>query len=244
MQHTIIGPDAFLNRQVDLYYHDNYYGYKSPKNRLVYLNVLKNDLLLRNEDEIMESEALAAAVLSRDLVQLVQQYGALTVCGIPRSKSERSYDYWQMGLKRAIRRAVSSNRYLHDGLDYIERRVDTLCTHLSRSGRGGEGESPRPGLIGDTCIFSRNIAGKHIVLVDDIYTPGVGIDEDCIQALLNLRASNVIMYAYGYTVKNETRYSSYDSGITLADLESSTPSASFGTQRSSYASDAEFDFFN
>ena len=60
---------------------------------------------------------------------------------------------------------------------------------------------PRPGLLRDTCSLSPAIAGKRIVLVDDIYTPGVGIDEDGVQALFDAGASSVILYTFGYTVK-------------------------------------------
>ena len=51
----------------------------------------------------------------------------------------------------------------------------------------------------DTCRLSGDIAGKNIVLVDDIYTAGVGIDEDGVQALFDAGAASVIMYALGCT---------------------------------------------
>ena len=56
--------------------------------------------------------------------------------------------------------------------------------------------------------MSPRIAGKNILLVDDIYTPGVGIDEDAIQAVLDCGANSVIFYAVGHTAKgaNYHRY--------------------------------------
>ena len=79
------------------------------------------------------------------------------------------------------------------------------CTHQSFWGHGGDGERPRPGLIRDTCNLSVDIAGKNIVLVDDIYTAGVGIDEDGVQALLDAGAKSVIMYAFGCTARRGYR---------------------------------------
>ena len=48
---------------------------------------------------------------------------------------------------------------------------------------------------------------KNIVLVDDIYTAGVGIDEDGVQALLDAGATSVIMYAFGCTASRGYRKS-------------------------------------
>ena len=140
-------------------------------------------------------------VMAADLAELVHKYGPLTVCGIPRSKRESIYPAEKMGLKRAIRKAVASIPQLTDGLDYIVRHTNTKCTHRSYWGHGGDGEMPRPGLLRDTCSLSPAIAGKRIVLVDDIYTPGVGIDEDGVQALFDAGARSVILYTFGYTVK-------------------------------------------
>ena len=150
---------------------------------------------------VPKSELEAAQVLAADLSELVRKYGPFTVCGIPRSKRESIYPAEKMGLKRAIRKAVASIPQLTDGLDYIVRHTNTKCTHRSYWGHGGDGEMPRPGLLRDTCSLSPAIAGKRIVLVDDIYTPGVGIDEDGVQALFDAGARSVILYTFGYTVK-------------------------------------------
>ena len=204
MQHGKIGLDKFLDKDIDLYFHDHYYGFSSLENRLVYINCLKNDR--RDYDTVIaECEDIAAKVLLVDLSQLVKIYGPLTVCGIPRSKKDIVYPAEMMGLKRAIRKAVARSPKLFDGLDYIVRHTNTLCTHLSYWRRGGAGEGPRPGLLRDTCHLSAEIAGKNIVLVDDIYTAGVGIDEDGVQALLDAGAKNVIMYTFGCTASRGYR---------------------------------------
>lgn len=204
MLHGKIGKDVFLDRDVDLYFHAHYYGFSSTENEIKYVNYLKNDR--RNYDQLIaKCEDMAAEVLAADLAQLVEIYGPLTVCGVPRSKNEKSYSAEKMGLKRAIRKAIAKNDALSDGLDYIVRHTNTLCTHRSYWGYGGDGEGPRPGLLRDTCYISSEIAGKNIVLVDDIYTAGVGIDEDGVQALLNAGAKSVIMYTFGCTASRGYR---------------------------------------
>ena len=55
------------------------------------------------------------------------------------------------------------------------------------------------------CNISAEVAGKNIVLVDDIYTAGVGIDEDGVQALLDAGARSVIMYTFGCTASRGYR---------------------------------------
>lgn len=204
MLHGKIGKDAFLDRDVDLYFHAPYYGFSSSENTLRYINYLKNDR--RDFDKLIaQCEDRAASVLAADFAELVGIYGPLTVCGIPRSKRESVYPPEKMGLKRAIRKAIAMNSNLSDGMDYIVRHTNTLCTHRSYWGYGGDGEGPRPGLIRATCHLSSEIAGKNIVLVDDIYTAGVGIDEDGVQALLDSGAKSVIMYTFGCTASRGYR---------------------------------------
>lgn len=204
MLHGKMGKDAFLDRDIDLYFHAHYYGFSSAENTIRYVNYLKNDR--RDFDKLIAaSEDRAAAVLAADLAELVGVHGPLTVCGIPRSKREDAYPPEKMGLKRAIRKAITMNPNLSDGLDYIVRHTNTLCTHRSYWGYGGDGEGPRRGLMHDTCNISAEVAGKDIVLVDDIYTAGVGIDEDGVQALLDAGARSVIMYTFGCTASRGYR---------------------------------------
>ena len=135
MLHGKMGKDAFLDRDIDLYFHAHYYGFSSAENTIKYVNYLKNDR--RDFDKLIAaSEDRAAAVLAADLAELVGVYGPLTVCGIPRSKREDAYPPEKMGLKRAIRKAITMNPNLSDGLDYIVRHTNTLCTHRSYWGYG------------------------------------------------------------------------------------------------------------
>ena len=173
---------------------------------MLYLTNLKNDIPpYHTPDVIRQSEAELAQVLRNDLAGIISVYGAMTVCGVPRSKRESSYPFSQMGLKRTIR-AVAHELGMEDGMDYIIRNTDTVCTHRARSGHGGAGEMPRPGLLKDTCRLSSDIRGRDILLVDDIYTANVGIDEDAIQAMYDMGAKSVIFYAVGCTWKRENAF--------------------------------------
>lgn len=195
-----VNNDTGVSVRVAGYYHDKYYGMSSPDNRIRFVNVLKNDRRNVPPAAIRQNEKLLADAIHDDLVCITQMYGRLTLCGVPRSKRENSYPWDKMGLKRALRQAAAENPLLDDGMDFIVRHTDTRCTHRDRWGYGGEGELPRPGLIEDTCHLSADIAGKDVLLVDDIYTPNCGIDEDAICAVLNAGARSVVFYAIGYTV--------------------------------------------
>lgn len=87
-----------------------------------------------------------------------------------------------------------------DGTHDIIRHTDTATTHLARSGHGGSGELPYVGITKDTCNISDDVIGQDILLIDDLYTKTVNIDEDCIQALLDKGAKSVIFYSIGKTL--------------------------------------------
>jgi len=188
--------------------HDWYYTMNDPRNTMRFITNLKNDIPPYHAPEVIHrSEIELYNVLREDFSRIIARDrqcgddGRFVVCGVPRSKREASYPYSQMGLKRTIRRAVTGFENLLDGLDYIVRHTDTKCTHRARSGHGGAGEMPRLGLIKDTCHLSGSIYGQKILLVDDIYTAGVGIDEDAIGALYGAGAREVVFYSVGFTKK-------------------------------------------
>ena len=56
---------------------------------------------------------------------------------------------------------------------------------------------PYPGITSETCEISSHTRGKNILLIDDLYTKTVNIDEDAIQALFDNGAKNVYFYAVG-----------------------------------------------
>jgi len=56
---------------------------------------------------------------------------------------------------------------------------------------------PYAGITQKTCTLNKNIKDKDILLIDDIYTADVNIDEDAIQALMDKGAKSVTFYAVG-----------------------------------------------
>ena len=62
------------------------------------------------------------------------------------------------------------------------------------------GNLPYVGITKDTCSVDANlIKDKNIILVDDIYTEGVNVAEDCIKFLFDSGAKNVILYTIAKT---------------------------------------------
>ena len=62
---------------------------------------------------------------------------------------------------------------------------------------------PYKGITAKTCeIKARAIKEKNILLVDDIYTEGINVAEDCIQALLDFGAKSVTLYVIARTRSN------------------------------------------
>lgn len=101
------------------------------------------------------------------------------------------------------------NRKFIDGVDYINRIKDVSTTHLVNSPLAQiylpnlcKCDKPYPGITKDSCFISDKVANQTILLIDDIYTLGVGVVEDCIQALYDKGAKRVIFYVVGRTEKS------------------------------------------
>lgn len=196
--------DGILFTPVVAYFHDFYTKWCDLENPVRFLFTLKNDDGTRPHNQISEAMYLLHDILEEDfkLLSALHPEKTFTVCGVPRSKAEGNYRKDQMGLKRTIRHAALVAG-LRDGLEYLVRTTDTFTTHRKRCVEGGGmGELPRKGLVHDTCCLSPEIAGKDIILVDDIYTRTVGIDEDAIQAVFDCGARSVTFYAVGYTKRS------------------------------------------
>ena len=103
--------------------------------------------------------------------------------------------------KFTIREVISQLSEFIDGTDFIIRHTDTRTTHRDRAGYGGNGDLPFPGITQETCTISEEVVEKNILLIDDLYTKSINIDEDVIQALLDENANTVFFYAIGRTVK-------------------------------------------
>lgn len=195
MRKFTIHKNEYLNRPITGYYHTNYLRYKQPGNP-DYLNDLKNTFDDYPKQKLERASQELYQVLKQDLQQFDRN---LTISVVPRSKSIDSYSNKQLLFKLVVKQLIKELGF-NDGTDHIIRHTDTKTTHLSRSGYGGNGDLPYPGITKDTCDVSSKVNGKNILLIDDIYTTNVNIDEDAIQTLLDYNAKSVIFYSVGKTI--------------------------------------------
>ena len=140
-------------------------------------------------------------ILSNDLPQILSytNFSSLTVCVVPRAKKDSYYKNDQLYFRQIINDLVNKLNGFQNGTDYIKRHTNTKTTHL-RGEEGGDGDLPYINITKNTCTISKEVQNKYILLIDDIYTKSVNIDEDVIQALLDNGAKSVIFYAIGKTV--------------------------------------------
>lgn len=195
---TISSNEKYLKNNVQSYYHTYYTRYKQLGNP-DYLNDLKNtfnDFSNENLEKLDNAIQQLYDVLKNDLSSFNRN---LTICIVPRSKSEDTYDYNQLLFKEVIQDLINELNF-KDGSDYIVRHTDTKTTHLAHSQHAGDGDMPYPGITKETCKISNKVNGKDILLIDDIYTKNVNIDEDAIQALFDNYANSIVFYAVGKTV--------------------------------------------
>lgn len=199
---------TFLTKKVQAYYHDDYHG-GNPELRDTtgtvenIITTLKNQFKDKSKEVLIQAGKNMIAILNKDLPQILRATGLeeLVVCAIPRSKAENTYTNVQLLFKKAIEGSVKDLDKFIDGTDYIVRHSDTRTTHMDKSGYGGEGNLPYPGITKDTCTISDKVRGKDILLIDDLYTASVNIDEDAIQALFDNGARSVIFYSLGKTIR-------------------------------------------
>ena len=199
---------TFLTKKVQAYYHDDYHG-GDPELRDTtgtvenIITTLKNQFKDKSKEVLIQAGKNMIAILNKDLPQILRATGLeeLVVCAIPRSKAENTYTNVQLLFKKAIEGSVKDLDKFIDGTDYIVRHTDTRTTHMDKSGYGGIGNLPYPGITKDTCTISDKVRGKDILLIDDLYTASVNIDEDAIQALFDNGARSVTFYSLGKTIK-------------------------------------------
>lgn len=194
---------VFLNQPTDAFYHADYSGGGQWKIQGTIENIivtLKNDIkpypsaVLQNVSQQLENILLVDLPL---ISQLIEKEN-LTICVIPRAKI--NYNPNQLLFKSTISNVANHLNSFNNGVNYIIRNADTITTHRHKAGFGGIGNLPYPGITKDTCTISNQVRGKDILLIDDLYTHSVNIDEDAIQALLDNGANSVIFYSVGKTV--------------------------------------------
>jgi hypothetical protein len=199
----VILPNHFLKRKTQAYYHIDYVGYLQPFNP-DFINVLKNQDGSTNSEKLYHAQAELKDILLNDIVQIYSTAGVspLTICVIPRAKAETEYQPQQLLFRATIKEAVEQLKQrfhysLEDGTNYIIRHTNTRTTHLQD--HDIDGEKPYPRITCETCTISENVYGKSILLIDDIYTSNVNIDEDAIQALYDSGARKVLFYTIAKT---------------------------------------------
>ena len=208
MTHFTIAKNRFLSQDIEAYYHTEFGGVQHPNNPN-YLYKLKNDPHHNWTDtHLQQAQQQFLQVLLTDLPSILNNVGfrQLAVCVVPRAKADSTYQPNQLLFKATVRDAINQlgNGFV-DGTDFIERHTNTKTTHLRKPMEGfvNDGSEPYPGISSDTCNISKSISGCDILLIDDIYTKTVNIDEDMIQALLTNGANTVTFYAIGYTIQRQ-----------------------------------------
>ena len=199
----VILPNHFLKRKTQAYYHIDYVGYLQPFNP-DFINVLKNQDGSTNSEKLYHAQTELRDVLLNDIAQIYSTAGVspLTICVIPRAKAETEYQPQQLLFRATIKETIEQLKQkfhysLEDGTNYIIRHTNTRTTHLQD--HDTDGEKPYPRITCETCTISENVYGKSILLIDDIYTSNVNIDEDAIQALYDNGARKVLFYTIAKT---------------------------------------------
>lgn len=201
MEHFIITQNDYLKKDTQAYYRCYYTTYRTEGNP-DFINHLKNQFRNTNVLILQNAENELIKVLQEDLPEIKRLHNTnLTVCVVPRAKTESQYSDNQKLFKRVISSVVDKLSGFANGTNYMIRETNTRTTHLNKSGFGGDGDMPYKGITKDTCKISSDVRGKDILLIDDIYTRGVNIDEDAIQTLLDNGAKSVIFYAVAKTYK-------------------------------------------
>lgn len=202
MKNFTIEANSFLNEDTVAYYHDDYHPGKWGKEGCIenIICTLKNDITPFHESILQNRSQLLSVILKQDLPQILRhsKFQNLTVCVVPRAKVNYQKD--QLLFSKTISDVVSKLPGFINGTNFIRRILDTRTTHRNKFGYGGNGPLPYEGITINTCNISEEVKGKDILLIDDLYTETINIDEDAIQALLDKGAKSVTFYAIGKTI--------------------------------------------
>lgn len=200
LKRFLIRKNDFLDKDIQSYYSCDYIGYRAEGNP-DFINNLKNQFDTADRLTIQNAKDELLEILYNDLPRIRALHNTkLSVCVVPRAKSENFYSDNQKVFRRTISEMICRIDGFEDCTKFIVRQINTRTTHMDKSGYGGDGDTPYMGITKATCNISNDVNGRDILLIDDIYTKGVNIDEDVIQSLLEIGANSVIFYAVGRTV--------------------------------------------
>lgn len=210
MQPFTIYENDYLSKPITAYFNRFYTGYKLPNNP-DFINVLKNNFNNELKNNLLEAQKEVENILYKD-IPLIMKYNNWNECvlvSVPRAKAKETYFESQLLFITAISNAANIISNVIDGTDAIIRHTNTKTTHLrsdvgrisiAGSVQGNDGSSPYPGITKDTCnIDKKYIQNKNVILIDDVYTKSINIDEDCLQTLLELNPKELIFYSIAYT---------------------------------------------
>jgi len=199
-----ISKNNFLKQDIEAFYRDQYndsgylldfkntYGKPEKTDTESYRKKILQDL--------DNASSTLKKILKKDLPKILKNssHNSLTVCVVPRAKAQKEYNENQLKFKSRVSMLVNSLDYFDNGTDYIIRHSNTKTTHFKEEtppNYNNDFPEPSEGITLKTCNISSDVKDKNILLIDDIYTHGVNIDEDAIQALLDEGANSVIFYA-------------------------------------------------
>lgn len=208
----IIPTNKFLRKEINAYFHDYYITARKGGGEF-------SDMILDIKNNGTDTvKCNISNIIAKDLDKIIEinkvyQKERPIVLAVPRSKPD---SFWKrcelqfrptilMGLERSLWTINGKNdRWMVNGTHYLIRILETKTTHLAHLDiPTNNGPEPYPGITKDTCQLTGDVLEKSIILIDDIYTEGKGIDEDCIQFLLDNGADNVILYTLGMTKRSE-----------------------------------------
>ena len=200
-----ITPNDFLTTEICGYSHDFYIPMKLGGGKTSKLILtIKNSFGDAAHNEIEAAKTEISKVIKFDLDKIIKrhQFEKPIAIVVPRSKPDNYWNNTQLQFRPAVAAGILQSNLIIDGTQYLTRCAATQTTHIAHlNNTQNTGEPPYPGITKDTCRLNENIVNKNVILIDDIYTVGVGVDEDCVQFLLDNGAASVILYTLGITIK-------------------------------------------
>lgn len=199
MKKHMIPKNSYLSDDTVCYYNRDYIGYQKHGNP-DFINRLKNMTGRYDELDLVRDFLKVFDLAYKDIPQIIDEEHLenCAVAIIPRSKAEKTYVPSQLIFKKAIS-CVADKLNLYNATDAIRRVIDTKTTHSWRL-ENNSGKMPHRGITKESCnIDSSLFRNKDVILVDDIYTEGVYVAEDCMQTLLDFGAKRVILYVIAKT---------------------------------------------
>lgn len=220
-KHKIEG-NNYLNSECIAYYSLDFYGWNKPNNP-DFINILKNDFNKTDGEELLMCCDTLLSVAQPHIESIIKQENIDAICIVPRAKIKSHYKIGQLffinSIKHIITKIKEEKMKIEDGSDYILRTINTKTTHFhTKREYGGDGDLPYPSITKKTCDISSLVKGKSILLIDDVYTKSINIDEDCIQALIDNGAKRVVLYTIAKTVSEFSKVSNYNNSAKSSNV--------------------------